>query len=376
MGWAPIRRARWEQGRIVSTVLQLKNVSKRYGGVAALRGIDLNVAANSYVTLLGPSGSGKSTLLRVICGFEAPDTGSISFEGKPVDSIPAHRRGIGFVFQNFALFPHLTVERNISFGLENRQINPVTDAKACRARARQIMDLVGLTGLGGRGINQISGGQRQRVALARTLITEPRLVLLDEPLGALDANLRARMRTELRAIRERLGISFLHVTGNESEALGMGDTVVVLDRGAIGQIGNPDTIYNRPVSPVVAKFLNCYNLFAGHAADQAFATSHGRFPMAGASISPAMETEPAYAIRYDRIDVRPLSAAASDDEVRIEGAFVASEYTGASILSFFALPDGKVIEVESHLSRRAPAAYEPQARYSLVWNREAALVFV
>jgi putative spermidine/putrescine transport system ATP-binding protein len=359
----------------LSTILQLAGVSKNYGGVAALQAVDLHVVDNAYVTLLGPSGSGKTTLLRVIAGFEAPDAGTIAFRGEAIDAIPAHRRGIGFVFQNFALFPHLTVERNISYGLENRDTDPVTDPKVWRSRTRDIMELVGLTGFGGRNVNQISGGQRQRVALARTLITEPRLVLLDEPLGALDANLRTRMRAELRAIRERLGIAFLHVTGNESEALAMGDTVVVLDHGAVTQIGDPDTVYNRPASPKVARFLNRYNLFAGQASARDFATAHGRFPTAGANIIAASGTEPAYAIRYDRIDVRPAGIGAGAGEVRIEGSFVASEYTGATVLSFFALPDGKVVEVESHLSQRPPETYEPHVPYSLIWKREAALVF-
>ena len=359
----------------MSTVLQLAGVSKSYGGVTALKAVDLNIADNAYVTLLGPSGSGKTVLLRVIAGFELPDAGGISFRGRALEHVPAHQRGIGFVFQNFALFPHLTVERNISYGLENRDLDPIKDPKVWRGRTKDIMDLVGLTGLAGRNVNQISGGQRQRVALARTLVTEPKLVLLDEPLGALDANLRMRMRAELRSIRERLGIPFLHVTGNESEALAMGDTVVVLDRGTIRQIADPDTVYNRPASPAVARFLNRYNLFSGAVTDRAFSSAQGRFAIADA---PVVTTggEHAYAIRYDRISVRPYGSAARDGEVHIEAAFVASEYTGASQLSFFALPDGKVIEVESHVSQRAPERYEPQSRYSLVWNREAALVFV
>jgi putative spermidine/putrescine transport system ATP-binding protein len=358
----------------LSTVLQLTGVSKSYGDIAALKAVDLNLADNAYVTLLGPSGSGKTVLLRVIAGFELPEAGTISFRGRALAHVPAHERGIGFVFQNFALFPHLSVERNISYGLENRSVDPVKDPKIWRTRTKDIMELVGLTGLGGRNVNQISGGQRQRVALARTLVTEPKLVLLDEPLGALDANLRMRMRAELRAIRERLGIPFLHVTGNEAEALAMGDTVVVLDRGAIKQIADPDTVYNRPASPGVARFLNRYNLFSGTVSDRAFTSAQGAFPIGEAGIIKA--GEPAYAVRYDRIDVRPAGAATRDSEVKIEAAFVTSEYTGASQLSFFALPDGKVVEVESHVSQRAPERYAPQERYSLVWNREAALVFV
>ncbi len=356
------------------TVLQLTDVTRTYGSLRALDHVNLSIPGNTYVSLLGPSGSGKTTLLRVIAGFEEPDGGSITFSGKRIDRTPAHRRGIGFVFQNFALFPHLTVEKNIAFGLENAEDGPGLSAKEIRDRVAGMIDLVGLGGLGDRAVTQISGGQRQRVALARTLVTEPRLVLLDEPLGALDANLRTRMRTELRALRERLGVTFLHVTGSETEALGMGDTVIVLDSGRIGQTADPDTVYNRPASPRVAKFLNCYNIFDGLIADGEFVAGVGRFPLSGVDATPA-GAGPAYAVRHDRIEVRPADARAADDEIRLEGTFVASEYTGASLISFFSLGDGRVLEVEAHLSHRAPDAYAPQARYGLVWKRDAALVF-
>ena len=243
-------------GKQLSVVLQLSGVVKVYGDFRALDGIDLSLADDSYVSLLGPSGSGKTTLLRVIAGFEHPDAGTIRFGGKNIDAMPPHERDIGFVFQNFALFPHLSVEENIAFGLANRKINPITDTRVLSTKVRDIIALVGLTGLEDRATTQISGGQKQRVALARTLVTEPKMVLLDEPLGALDANLRARMRSELRTIRERCGVTFLHVTGSETEALAMGDTVLVLDNKRIAQQGDADTIYNRPGSPAVARFLN------------------------------------------------------------------------------------------------------------------------
>jgi len=353
----------------LSTILQLAGVTKTYGTLTALDRLDLALPAGRYVSLLGPSGSGKTTLLRVIAGFEEPDVGSVTIAGRRVDGTPAHRRGIGFVFQNFSLFPHLTVEKNVAFGLENGEGRTMA-AGEIRDRVRAMIDLVGLKGLEGRGVAQISGGQRQRVALARTLVTEPRLVLLDEPLGALDANLRMRMRDELRAIRERLGVTFLHVTGSETEALAMGDTVIVLDRGRIGQIGDGDTVYNRPASRAVARFLNCYNLFDGSLEGAAFVSAAGRFPVAAPERRPVC-----YGVRYDRIAVRDPAAAPAADEVRIEGAFVASEYTGASVLSFFALPDGRLVEVEDHLSHRAPPSYEPQRRYGLVWKRDDALLF-
>ncbi len=359
----------------MSSALLVNGLGKSYGDVVALDDVTLRIAADQYVSLLGPSGSGKTTLLRLIAGFEEPDAGDVTVAGVSLHRAPAHRRGIGFVFQNFALFPHLTVEENIGFGLLNREEAPLAPRLA-EARVREIIGLVGLTGLGDRRIDQISGGQRQRVALARTLVTEPKLVLLDEPLGALDANLRARMRSELRAIRERLGVTFLHVTGSETEALAMGDTVVVLDTGRVAQVGDPGTVYDRPATPNVARFLSCYNLFDGTQSHETFSTATGRFPTAGAvRQGNGGRREEAYAVRYDRIVVRPADAGSGSDEVRIEATFVASEYTGASVTSFFALDDGGMVEVEAHLSHRAPPAYAERQRYGLVWRPQDAIVF-
>ena len=356
----------------MSAVLQLKQVTKSYAGVSALAGIDLSLPHDSYVSLLGPSGSGKTTLLRVIAGFEQPDRGEILFAGRRIDGTSPHERGIGFVFQNFALFPHLSVRQNVAFGLENRLVDPVTDAKAVAARVRDIIALVGLSGLEDRAVTQISGGQKQRVALARTLVTEPSMVLLDEPLGALDANLRTRMRSELRAIRERCGVTFLHVTGSETEALAMGDTVLVLDEGRIAQAADAATLYSQPASPDVARFLNCYNLFPGALEGDRFVSPVGPLAIDGVH---QPSRNPAYAIRYDRISIRPRDVAAAGDEVSIEGNFVASEYSGSAINSFFALDDGRIFEVESHLSHAAPAVYEEHRRYALVWKKGDALVF-
>lgn len=357
----------------MTDVLHLSGIRKSYGDLNALDGIDLTIPGNAYVSLLGPSGSGKTTLLRVIAGFEDPDQGTVLLDGRSIDDTPAHRRGIGFVFQNFALFPHLSVAGNIAYGLANRETGALKDKTAIQRKVAGMIELVGLTGLEERGVAQISGGQRQRVALARTLVTEPHLVLLDEPLGALDANLRARMRTELRQIRERLGVTFLHVTGSESEALAMGDTVLVLDRGRIAQSADADTIYNRPARPSVARFLNCYNLFEGSIAGDAFVGPAGTFSIAGSERLPGGRQ--AYAVRHDRIEVRPLPATVTSDEERVEGAFVASEYSGAAVNSFFALDNGQVVEVETHLSHRPPADYAPQERYGLVWKRDVALLY-
>lgn len=359
-------------GISVTAVLHLTKVVKQYGETRALDGINLALPDNAYISLLGPSGSGKTTLLRVIAGFERPEGGDILFGGSRINDLPPHMRGIGFVFQNFALFPHLSVEANIAFGLSNRAVDPITDSRVLNARVRDIISLVGLTGLEDRGVSQISGGQKQRVALARTLVTEPKMVLLDEPLGALDANLRTRMRSELRAIRERCGVTFLHVTGSETEALAMGDTVLVLDRARIAQHGDADTIYNRPVSAAVARFLNCYNLLPGTVSGERFEGAAGTVEIGGLR---QPSSSPVYAIRYDRVSIRPKDQPLQPGETGISGTFIASEYTGSAINAFFTLRDGSVFEVEQHLSHAAPETFEPQTPYLLAWKKEDALVY-
>ncbi len=348
-------------------VFRLEGVTKRYGDLAALDDVTLDVRVNEYVSFLGPSGSGKTTLLRVIAGFEAPESGRVFFEGRDITHLPAHERGIGFVFQNFALFPHLTVIKNVGFGLAHGK-SPLAPDVVDR-KAREMIELVGLSGLEDRGVDQISGGQRQRVALARTLAMQPKLVLLDEPLGALDANLRGRMRNELRAIRERLGVTFLHVTGSETEALAMGDRVVVLDRGRIIQTGTSDQVYDAPASPDVAHFLNRFNLFEGRLAAGQFT---GAFGTVAAPVAQKSDRD-IYAVRYDRMQVRPLTA--QTDGPALKAKFVASEYLGSSIMNFFEAADGHMIEMEHHLSLGAPETHEPKKDYLLTWNPDQAIVF-
>ncbi len=350
-----------------SSIFRVLNVTKKFGDTVALDNINFAVDQNEYVSLLGPSGSGKTVLLRTIAGFDPPDQGRIEVMGQDVTHVPAHKRGIGFVFQNFALFPHLTVADNIAFGLRNREV-PVGPEEVA-SRVGEAIRLVGLSGLEGRGIGQISGGQKQRVALARTLVTEPKLILLDEPLGALDANLRSRMRNELRAIRERLGVTFLHVTGSETEALAMGDRVVVLDLGRIAQFDHPDIVHGKPATPNVANFLNRYNLFDGKIAGDIFKSEFGDLAFKHRTEA----DRPAYAIRYDRVAVDGDGAAKSG--LGVNAHFVTSEYLGSSIMYFFEATGGKVIEVEHHLSNGAPKTFEPKKAYRLRWNPEDAIVF-
>ena len=357
-------------------MLDIRSVTKRYGGQAALDGISLSVAEGAYLSLLGPSGSGKSTLLRVLAGFEAPDEGQITLDGRNLTTVPAHERGIGFVSQGFALFPHLSVFDNVAFGLRYHAHAPLRDGAELRRRVLEILDMVGLAEFAQRQIQQLSGGQRQRVALARTLVVRPRLCLLDEPLGALDANLRQRMTAELRRIHASLGITFFHVTGNEMEALAMGDRVVVLDAGRILQVDAPDTVYNRPTSIAVARFLNRYNLFSGQADGRgSIATAAG--VIAAPRTADRRQTSDLvdFCIRIDKIRVQQEAEPVGASQAALPATYITSEFSGAIITHLFRLADDRVAEVEDHLSHRRPAEYTAGQRYSLVWPRDEGLVF-
>ncbi len=352
-------------------MLKLDGVTKRYQGAVALDGLDFTVPDDTYVSLLGASGAGKTTLLRVIAGFEEPDAGRVSLDGERLDGMPPHRRDIGFVFQNFALFPHLSVFDNVAFGLRHGEARKAESAAQITEATREALDLVGLADFGHRGVSEISGGQAQRVALARTLVTEPRLVLLDEPLGALDANLRARMCDELRAIRERLKISFLHVTGSETEALTMGDSVAVLSGGKIAQVDDARHLFERPANPAAARHLNAWNILSGTVEGGALRTSLGLLPLS----QPATEGEPAQiAVRFDQIGVcAPDEVPPSHDH--FEARYLTGEFNGPTALSFFRAPDGALIQIIDHLSDpRLPDLVEGRT-YALHFPPEAALLF-
>lgn len=231
--------------------IRARQVTKRYGRAAALDNVDLDVESGEFLTLLGPSGSGKTTLLMVLAGFVRPDHGSLHFGDTDVIRLAPHRRDVGMVFQSYALFPHLDVADNIGFPLKLRGV-PKAEA---RRRVDAVLDLVQLPDLGGRSVDALSGGQRQRVALARAIVFEPRILLMDEPLSALDKQLRERMQIELRSLHDRLGITTVCVTHDQREALTMSDRVAVIDNGRIVQLGTPQDIYDRPVNRFVANFV-------------------------------------------------------------------------------------------------------------------------
>jgi putative spermidine/putrescine transport system ATP-binding protein len=246
-----------------SVAIRLRGLTRSFGDVLAVAGVDLDVLDGEFLTLLGPSGSGKTTVLRMIAGFEHPDGGTIEMDGTDVTSLPPNARDVNTVFQDYALFPHMSVQKNVEYGLRVKKV-PSADRKR---RAAEALEAVRLGGFGDRAPSQLSGGQRQRVALARALVNRPKVLLLDEPLGALDKKLREQMQVELKAIQREVGITFVFVTHDQDEALTMSDRIAVFNAGLIEQLGSPADVYEHPATPFVAGFVGTSNLLSGSAAE-------------------------------------------------------------------------------------------------------------
>lgn len=243
----------------MAKLIELDNLTKEYNGHVVLKGIHLDINEKEFVTLLGPSGCGKTTTLRIMGGFEEANGGKVLFDGQDISKLPPYKRELNTVFQKYALFPHMNVFDNIAFGLKIKKM----DKETIEHKVNRILKLVGLEGFGLRNINQLSGGQQQRVAIARALVNEPKVLLLDEPLGALDLKLRKTMQIELKNIQQEVGITFVYVTHDQEEALTMSDTIVVMNEGKIQQIGTPTDIYNEPENRFVAQFIGESNIIEG-----------------------------------------------------------------------------------------------------------------
>jgi spermidine/putrescine transport system ATP-binding protein len=244
----------------LTALIQLSGVQKYYGDYHALRGIDLEIRQGEFFSLLGPSGCGKTTLLRTIAGFESVSSGTLKIDGKDMANVPANERPTNMVFQSYAIFPHLSVAENVGFGLRREKLSKEQKAKA----VAEALEMVGLGGYGARAAHALSGGQRQRVALARALILKPKVLLLDEPLSALDKKMREQMQVELIRLQRSVGITFILVTHDQEEALVMSDRIAVMFEGSIGQMADPETLYRRPNSRKVAEFIGKMNLMPGH----------------------------------------------------------------------------------------------------------------
>ena len=280
------------------SVLKIKDVSKIFaGGVRAVENFSLDVADGELVCLLGPSGSGKSTLLRMVGGFERPTSGEMTIDGEDITHVPPEKRPTGMVFQSHALWTHMNVFKNLAFGLKLRKVAP----DEIKRRVEAVLDLVGLNGYGTRHVAKLSGGQQQRVALARSLVLEPKILLLDEPFASLDQHLRERLREEVRDIQQRLKITTLFVTHGQDEALSMADRIVVMRDGKTEQIDRPDVVYREPRTPFVAGFIGTMNLIEGNVAN-------GMFSKAGYSTPLPVSDGPAIlAVRPEALDLTVAS---------------------------------------------------------------------
>ena len=244
---------------MVENIIELKNLCKSYDELTILDNFSLNIKKNEFLTLLGPSGCGKTTTLKIIAGFEYADDGKVIFEGKDINNTPPYQRPVNTVFQKYALFPHMNIYENIAFGLRIKKL----PKEEIDRKVKEMLKLVALEGYENRKVDSLSGGQQQRIAIARALVNEPKVLLLDEPLGALDLKLRQEMQIELKRMQQKLGITFIFVTHDQEEALTMSDTIVVMNKGKIQQMGSPEDIYNEPKNAFVAKFIGESNIVDG-----------------------------------------------------------------------------------------------------------------
>ncbi len=362
---------------VVTPLLAIERVVKRYphGAAAAVDGVSLALAEGEFFALLGPSGCGKTTLLRMLAGFEQPDEGRILIAGADMARVPPYARPVNMMFQSYALFPHMSVADNIAFGLRQAKL----PRDEIERRVAAMLDLVQLASLARRKPQQLSGGERQRVALARALVLEPKLLLLDEPLTALDRKLREETRFELVRIQQRVGITFLMVTHDQEEAMSMASRLAVMDKGRIVQIGAPDEVYERPGNRFVAGFLGAVNLFAARvvAAESGLlmldcAETNSRFWVSyERDLAPG--TEIALALRPEKIVVKAAPDAHWPNA--LAGTVRGVAYRGEASDIEVELASGKVVRVTQPNSvRRSHGSYAPGQPVALGWTREAAIV--
>lgn len=329
--------------------VQFQHVSRHFGDVRAVEDVSFEVADGEFFAMLGPSGSGKTTCLRLIAGFEQPDAGHILIQNRNSDGIPPYERDVNTVFQDYAIFPHMSVAENVTYSLMIKGIPRVERYR----RGEEMLELVKLGGLGGRKSAQLSGGQRQRVALARALVNQPRVLLLDEPLGALDLKLREQMQVELKALQRQIGITFIYVTHDQGEALSMSDRLAVFNHGRIEQIGGPQDIYEHPVTRFVASFVGLSNILEGEVAQRVANSTHP------------------FSIRPENIRFSDRGVSIHDDVCTVSGAVTDVQYHGANTRYQVALNGGGALTVVCQNARRVrgTAGIQPGEVVHLEWDR-------
>ncbi|MBW2494751.1 MAG: ABC transporter ATP-binding protein [Deltaproteobacteria bacterium] len=334
----------------MDSAVRFRNVCLRYGKVVALDGIDLEIGSGEFFGILGPSGSGKTSCLRLIAGFDRPSDGAIELHGRSAASVPPYDRDVNTVFQDYALFPHMTIEQNVGFGLMVKGVN----RRERRTRVGEMLEMVRLEGLGERRPSQLSGGQRQRVALARALVNRPSVLLLDEPLGALDLKLRQQMQVELRSLQRTLGITFIFVTHDQGEALSMSDRLAVFNRGRVEQVGTPREIYEKPATRFSAEFVGDSNIV--ERLDAGLRSGE----------------RGVFSLRPEKVHLSTREPAAREHATSVAGEVADVQFHGASVRYVVDVPDGRsMTAVVGNLGSRAeqPAA-EPGTRVWLNWSSD------
>jgi iron(III) transport system ATP-binding protein len=344
----------------------IEDITLSFGVTPVLKNVDLVIEPGEFFTFLGPSGSGKSTLLRLIAGFgPLPSTGRVRIGDKDVTQLAPWDRNVGLVFQNYALWPHMTVRKNVAFGLEERKV----PAREIRERVDAALELVGLLGLAGRRPSQLSGGQQQRVALARTVVVEPQILLLDEPLSNLDANLRIQMRREIRDLQRKLGLTTIFVTHDQEEANTVSDRMAVLDDGIIQQVGSPMSLYDEPVNRFVASFLGTANLVEGALegtdGEVDFCTGDGiRIPVSDRALQPGAGFVALF--RPQSLIIRAADAPAPENTARLEGEIAHREFLGGLIRYSVNVGEQTLLVDDAHQSGRK--TFDLEERVSLHLN--------
>ena len=348
--------------------VSLKSVEKRFAGHHAVRGVDLDIAAGEFIAIMGPSGCGKSTTLRLIAGLDEPTAGEIHIGGHSMKGVPAHQRDTPMVWQSLALFPFMSVADNVAFPLRMKKLG----ADERRKRALEWLDRMGLAGMADRQISQLSGGQRQRVAIARALVTQPSILLLDEPLSALDAHLRTRMQTELARLHRELRITFVYVTHAQSEAFALADRIVIMGDGVIQQVGNPQDVYREPVNAFVANFIGMNNLVTGQVLTSGsdyveVLSAHGAFKVPCAQPLPA-GAPASFVVAGDRVTVSAEGTDVAPELPRIDGTVLGLEFVGSTQTVFVEVAGASEFRVQKQQHEIESLGLVPGRRVSLSWD--------